>query len=92
MDGVFIFMAGLAVAANFIWLKFKYDHERYSDMALDVIIMVLLSFMFTGTASGLAIAMVGGFVISVYLYYSPPHLPKQTADEHKELEEWFKVV
>ena len=44
----------------------------------------LLSFMFTGTASGLAIAMVGGFVISVYLYYSPPHLPKQTRDEHKE--------
>jgi uncharacterized protein (DUF983 family) len=81
MDGVFIFMAGIAVAANFIWLKFKFDHQRYGDMALDVIIMVLLSFMFTGTASGLAIAMVGGFIISVYLYYSPPRLPEPKEED-----------
>ena len=72
MDSAFIILAGIAVAFNFIFLKFKLDRGRYQDLITDASILIALSFLFSGTASGLAIGMVGSFIISIYLYFSPP--------------------
>jgi hypothetical protein len=80
MDATFVILAGVAVFANFAFLKLKLDSNRFLDLATDLFIIVLLSFLFAGTMGGLAIAMIGGFLISIYLWFSPPKIPTDVMD------------
>ena len=77
MDATFIVIAGIAVFANFAFLKVKFDNSRFADLGMDLFIITLLSFLFAGTMGGLAIAMIGGFLISIYLWFSPPKMPEE---------------
>jgi len=65
-------LIALATAANFIFFKFKFEKERYGDVALDIASLVALSWMFGGTFGGMVVAMWAGAMISIYLYYNPP--------------------
>jgi uncharacterized protein (DUF983 family) len=67
---------GIVTAANFLILKVKAEKNRWADLAFDLVVLFILSFLFTGTLGGLTIAMVGSFVVSVYLYFFPPKLDK----------------
>ena len=62
----------IAVAANFLLLKWKVEHERYADAAFDVIVLVILSYLFSGSYGGMVVAMGAGAIISVYLLKYPP--------------------
>jgi len=65
-------LLGLATAANFILLKWKYDHDRHTDLLLDLTTLAILSYLFGGTSSGMAVAMIGGAFISIYLLFTTP--------------------
>ena len=58
---------GLVTAFNLIILKYKFDHARYYDLAIDITTLLFLSWLFKGTVSGLIVAMIAGSVVSVYL-------------------------
>ena len=63
---------GIATAFNFMILKWKFEHERYADLALDVATLVALSFLFGGTLGGMTIAMIPSACVSLFLLVSPP--------------------
>lgn len=65
-----VFLLGIATAANFILLKWKWDRGRIEDLTWDLVILTALSIMFGGTMTGMAIAMIGGAFISLYLIAS----------------------
>lgn len=66
---------GLAVAANIIFILFKYERERYTDMTLDMLLLITIAILFSGSYGALVIGTIASLVISIYLYFSPPKIP-----------------
>jgi hypothetical protein len=64
----------IAVATffNFIILKWKFEHERYADLAFDVATLVAISWLFSGSLGGMIIGMIASALISLYLIVFPP--------------------
>ena len=67
-----LLIMGAATFLNFALLKWKLQKNRFADFALDLVVLVALSYMFGGTLTGMSIAMVAGFMMSLYLAFSPP--------------------
>lgn len=83
MDGsTFVVMAGIAAAINLIFIKFKVEKKRYGDAALDTGAFVVLAYLFSGTMSGMAIAMIASAIISVYLWFVPPKFGTDKFNKH----------
>lgn len=66
-----LFILSIFVILNFIILRIKIDNKRYMDTVVDLSVMLFLTFLFNGTYKGMIVAMVSGFIFSVYLYYYP---------------------
>jgi len=66
-----IFM-GLAVAINFIVIKWKLEHDRNADAILDAAILFIIAWGFSGSISGLMIGTIASMFVSMYLIVSPP--------------------
>jgi len=71
-----LILIGLVTAANFLILKIKAEQNRWADLIFDILVLSILSFLFSKTLGGLTIAMVSSFTVSVYLYFYPPNLKK----------------
>jgi len=71
-----IIIIGLVTAANFLILKIKAEQNRWADLAFDVTVLFILSYLFTGTLGGLTVAMISSFVVSAFLYFYPPKIKK----------------
>jgi hypothetical protein len=69
---------GIAVAFNFLVIKYKFEKKRYADGVLDVVLLTIISFLFAGSFGGLVVATVASAIISIILYAFPPKLPKLT--------------
>ena len=65
-------LLGLAAAFNFLILKWKFEHGRYGDVALDIMSLVILSVLFGNSILGLIIATLSSMMISLYLLFNPP--------------------
>jgi Na+/H+-translocating membrane pyrophosphatase len=72
MGAIAIIIFGIATAMNLGVIKMKLEHDRNADAALDFILLVLLTWIFGGTITGLAVATIASSFISLYLYVSPP--------------------
>ena len=101
METGFILLAAVATAINFIFLKYKLEKKRYSDFITDIATMLVLGMLFAGTMGGLAIAMLAGFIISVYLWFRPPDTQwykNMFGEDHKDvkveppLDCWFSKM
>jgi len=79
---MFIFIAGIATAFNFIVILWKLSHNRVLDGVIDFGTFVAIGYLFAGTMGGMAIGMVASAFISVYLLVSPPQftVPKRGAN------------
>jgi len=66
-----LFVLSIFVILNFIILRIKIDKRRFADTIVDLSVMLFLTFLFNGTYKGMIVAMVSGFVFSVYLYFYP---------------------
>ena len=62
----------IAVFLNFMLLKWKLDHKRYMDFGVDLIVLIALAYLFAGTMSGMAVGLIAGAMMSLYLLVSPP--------------------
>jgi len=69
-----LIIIGIVTAANFLMLKIKAEQNRWADLVFDIFVLIILSFLFSGTLGGLTIAMVSSFVVSIYLYFFPPKI------------------
>jgi len=58
---------GVVTFFNLAILLRKYQHQRYTDMALDVLALIALSKVFGGTLGGMMIAMISSMLFSLYL-------------------------
>ena len=74
MNGVSLFMLGIAVAFNFIILIHKYRKSRYFDATLDLCILAAICFVFKGTFSALVTGTVASMLVSFYLLFKPVKL------------------
>jgi multisubunit Na+/H+ antiporter MnhB subunit len=86
MEAVII---AIAAAFNMLIIKWKVEHSRYQDAALDVAILVILSALFSSTLGGMIIATISSFIASIYLLFSPPKFLSSIDTEHWK-EEWKK--
>jgi len=65
---------GVVVAFNMLVIYIKVKAKRFADAVLDFLMLLILSFIFGGTYSGLVVATVASFIISIYLFISPPKI------------------
>ena len=65
---------GVAVAFNFLFLKWKLEKKRIPDFMLDLTLLVVIFVYFSSSTALLLIGTVASAIISVYLYFSPPKL------------------
>jgi len=80
---MFILIAGLATAFNFIIIFWKFEHGRTLDGIFDLLTFVAISVMFAGTMEGMSIGMVASAFISAYLLVKPPKLSSKAFDKFK---------
>ena len=69
----FIFV-GFAVFFNIAFVKWKFDRARYADAILDLILLVLVAILFSGSYGALVVGTVASALVSLYLFFSPPKL------------------
>ena len=74
MTGITILIAGFAMAFNIIVIMMKYKYERYADATMDMFLLILLGWIFSGSQGGLMIGIIASAIISLYLFFSPPNL------------------
>ena len=69
-------LIALATAFNALIIKWKLEHSRYEDAALDFTILLSLAMLFGGSMGGMIIATMSSFFVSLYLLASPPKFTK----------------
>lgn len=67
-----ILAMGIVTFFNLVILKIKFEAGRTADLALDVVSIVVLSYIFGGTVTGMLVAMIASGIMSVYLWFFPP--------------------
>ena len=72
-----ILIISVAVFLNFMLLVWKLNKERYADFAVDLATLIALSYLFSGTVSGMIIALIAGAMMSIYLAIFPPQFMKE---------------
>lgn len=84
-----LLVIGVVVAANFIFIMFKYEQGRLLDASLDAILLTLVTIVFMGSYAGLVVGTVASLLISIYLYYKPPKIKLDTKQAY-DLTEFFE--
>lgn len=77
----------IAIAFNFVILLWKLRNGRKVDTLVDLGCMFILSFLFQGTLGGMAVAMLAGSLISLYLLINPVviKLPKRKQSKGNQM-------
>lgn len=76
---------GVVAALNMLIIKLKLEKRRYEDAALDVLLMITLSYLFLGSYSGMVVAMIASLFVSISLFISPPSFTKDIAAKAEDL-------
>jgi len=69
-----VFIIGLIVAANIIFIIYKFTKGRFPDAILDSILLGAVTVVFMGSYAGLVVGTIASLCVSIYLYYNPPTL------------------
>ena len=79
-----LLLIGVVAAFNMLIVKYKLERKRYEDALLDVSLMAVLAYLFSGTYAGMVVAMVASMSISLFLLFSPPKFSKSFGKKIKE--------
>ena len=69
---VLILAAAFSMFFSFAILKFKLEKDRKLDFTIDVVVFATMNYLFMGSMTGIAIAMVSSTLFSLYLLIFPP--------------------
>lgn len=64
-------LIGLCTCFNFVVIIRKWRLKRYFDTIVDLVTMVSICFVFSGTFSALVVGMIASMGVSIYLYFKP---------------------
>lgn len=67
---------GIAVFFNIAVIKWKFDRERYADAFVDFGCLIVVALLFSGSYAALVVGTIASALVSIYLFFSPPKLPK----------------
>lgn len=65
---------GFIVFFDYAILKWKLEKKRYGDFTLDLGMLLIVMTFFHSSTALLMVGMVAQFLMSLYLYISPPKL------------------
>lgn len=71
-----LLLLGFMTFFDFAILKWKFEHKRYGDFALDLLMLTIVITFFHGSMTTLIIGVVAQFLMSFYLLFSPPKFLK----------------
>lgn len=71
---------GIVVAANIVFVFFKFDKGRTPEAVMDLILLIVVTLVFSGSYGALVVGTVASLLISIYLYAKPPKVSKYTAN------------
>lgn len=72
MEYIFV---GITIFFNIVFVIWKFKKARYPDALLDTFLLMLVTFVFSGSYGALVAGTVASALVSLYLYFSPPKLP-----------------
>jgi hypothetical protein len=89
-------LIGLVTAINVLFIKKKFDLKRYEDGIFDLVLLVTITIVFSGSYGALVVGMVASLIISIAFYANPPNFigPLVTTirtELRKEIDEINKV-
>ena len=76
-----LLIMGLVVAFNFVIIVHKYRKGRFADATLDMALMAIICFLFSGSLNALATGTVASMAVSIYLFFHPVRMPKLFNDD-----------
>ena len=88
MEGWLMLVIAISVFSNIAVIKWKFEHNRLGDAILDLVVLILISFVFMGTISGLTIGTLASSMFSLYLLISPPKMPEIKLFENKKKDDF----
>lgn len=68
-------LIGITVFFNIAIIKWKLNKERYFDAVIDISLLALVMFVFSGSYGALVVGTVASALVSILLLISPPKLP-----------------
>lgn len=80
-------LLGLMVSCNFIVLIRKYRLGRYADATLDMSLLAILCFLFSGSFNALIVGSFASLFISIYLYFRPIYIFSHNKDNEDEYDD-----
>lgn len=84
MGALGFLLIGLAVAFNFCIIIRKYRLHRYFDAFLDMSILAIICFLFSGTFSALVTGTIASMFVSFYLYFNPLTFSQLIPDDDED--------
>lgn len=76
-----VLVIGIATAFNFVIIMWKFSNNRPEDAVLDFGIFAAISYMFSGTISGMSVGMVASAIISVWLLFNPISIEEEESHD-----------
>jgi hypothetical protein len=73
-------LIGVATFFNIAVVKWKFDSGRTADACLDAFLLIVVAFLFSGSYAALVVGSIASALVSIYLYFSPPKLPKRKSN------------
>ena len=70
-----ILVIGVATFFNFAVILYKFNKGNTANALLDVAVFAVITFMFIGSVSALAIGMVASMLFSIYLIFTEVKTP-----------------
>ena len=77
-------MLSFTTVGNLVAVKWKLENKRFADAIVDTLVLIALAYVFGGTLGGLTIATTTSFIFSIYLFFSPPKLPKMPTRQQRK--------
>jgi len=81
-------IVGIITALNVLFIKMKFDKHRYEVGVFDLVLLVVITVIFSGSYGALVVGMVASLIISISFYANPPNflgpLAKKVKAELKE--------
>ena len=65
---------GILLAADILFVRFKFNRQGFFPAAVDVALLVLINAVIGGTIMGEIIGTIAAFLMSIWLYWYPPKL------------------
>ena len=67
-----LILMAIAVWFNIVFIKWKFEKERFVDAIFDLSLMIGVMFLFSGTYSALVVGTIASALISIHLFFFPP--------------------